>query len=245
MKILSLTVRSTLYIAALSFCLECAKAAMKPTAFVPPMLEVSTTSASPLDSIQNFFKNTFSAPSKKGEKNNADDDLRLKLKMELLTECKATNSKNMSEQRTKIESIMKELSSLSPVAETAASPLLQKPWLMFWTTEKEINFFNDWKISDGNITQIISDGSVLQNNIPFTRGGSLSVEGTLSLSSDEQGQQSLRTYFKFTNAVLDVGKWGRFELPPVGEGWFDTVYLDDDLRVDINSRNDILICSPL
>lgn len=36
-----------------------------------------------------------------------------------------------------------------------------------------------------------------------------------------------RTNFKFKNAELDLGKWGVYNFPPVGEGWFDTIYLDD------------------
>lgn len=54
-----------------------------------------------------------------------------------------------------------------------------------------------------------------------------------------------RTNFKFTSAKLDLDKWGKFDFPPVGEGWFDTVYLDEDLRIDTNSRDDILICTPV
>ena len=54
----------------------------------------------------------------------------------------------------------------------------------------------------------------------------------------------LRTDFEFTTAKLDCGVSfiPVLDLPPVGKGWFDTVYLDDELRVDTNSRNDILIC---
>lgn len=54
----------------------------------------------------------------------------------------------------------------------------------------------------------------------------------------------LRTDFQFGSATLDLGV--RFiptlNLPPVGKGWFDTVFLDEELRVDTNSRDDILIC---
>jgi hypothetical protein len=65
-------------------------------------------------------------------------------------------------------------------------------------------------------------------------------EGDLSIP-DEDGQ---RTDFVFTNTVIDLGKWGKYSLPPLGKGWFDTIYLDEDLRVDVNSRDDILICTP-
>lgn len=107
-----------------------------------------------------------------------------------------------------------------------------------WTTEKEINFFNDLGISNGKITQTI-DGTVLENSIPFQRGGSLGVRGSLSF-----GEAEVRTEFEFVTATLDLGSWGTFSLPPVGKGWFDTIYLDEQLRIDTNSRNDILICIP-
>lgn len=107
-----------------------------------------------------------------------------------------------------------------------------------WTTEKEINVFKDWGIS-GTISQTI-DGSLLENLIPFRRGGSFEVKGRLSIPSPDD----IRTEFEFESATLDFGKWGSYTLPPIGKGWFDTVYLDDDLRVDINSRDDILICTP-
>mmetsp|Transcript_23150 Transcript_23150/g.32320 ORF Transcript_23150/g.32320 Transcript_23150/m.32320 type:complete len:80 (+) Transcript_23150:19-258(+) len=77
--------------------------------------------------------------------------------------------------------------------------------------------------------------------IPFRKGGGLGVSGSLSIP--ENGGK--RTNFKFTTAALDLAKWGKFNIPPIGEGWFDTLYLDEDLRVDTNSRDDILICSPL
>ena len=124
-----------------------------------------------------------------------------------------------------------------------------------WTTEKEINFFIDWNIS-GQITQTLNNG-ILNNNIPFQKGGSFGVKGKLSipqsLDSDKNdiivnnnmigvNSNGLRTEFEFETATLDLGKWGTYSFPPIGVGWFDTVYLDDSFRIDVNSRDDILIC---
>ncbi len=94
---------------------------------------------------------------------------------------------------------------------------------------------------------------MLENNIPFRKGGSFGVKGKLSIpgnSNDNQStsidvstsSQGLRTEFEFETASLDLGKWGTYSFPPVGKGWFDTVYLDESFRIDLNSRNDILIC---
>jgi len=106
-----------------------------------------------------------------------------------------------------------------------------------WTTEKEINFFLNVGLSN-DVTQTIA-GDTLQNNIAFANGGCFGVEGRLEVDP-EKGQ---RTIFAFESATLDLGRWGKYRLPPVGSGWFDTVYLDDDLRVDVNSRDDILVCA--
>mmetsp|Transcript_8515 Transcript_8515/g.12130 ORF Transcript_8515/g.12130 Transcript_8515/m.12130 type:complete len:89 (+) Transcript_8515:420-686(+) len=85
--------------------------------------------------------------------------------------------------------------------------------------------------------------------IEFKRGGGLGVKGTLSIPDDvsigkNDEIKSVRTNFKFDSATLDLGQWGSYTVPPVGEGWFDTIYLDEDLRIDFNSRDDILICTP-
>lgn len=73
----------------------------------------------------------------------------------------------------------------------------------------------------------------------------MGVSGELSLpDNDGRGDQMLRTNFVFSSATLDLGRWGSFSVPPIGKGWFETLYLDDTLRVDTNSRDDILICTP-
>lgn len=153
------------------------------------------------------------------------------LKDRLQEECKNND-------RQQIEEIIAELQQLTPTPNSASSKLLQRKWFLAWTTEKEINLFIDWNLS-GDIYQTI-DGSVLENNIPFLKGGYLGVKGDLSAEAD-----GIRTNFVFTEATLDLGRWGSFKIPPVGKGWFDTVYLDEELRVDTNSRNDILICRPM
>lgn len=177
----------------------------------------------------NWLDRIFSPP-------NNDKTNRTRLKQQLLQICQKPNV-----QRSAIESCIEQLEPLSPVQATAASPLLQKKWMLQWTTEKEINFFLEKGISPpGSIYQVI-DGTVLENSIPFFgQGGSFGVKGELSIPNPV----GTRTDFVFSEATLDVGRWGVYRFPPVGKGWFDTIYLDDGLRIDINSRNDILICTP-
>lgn len=104
-----------------------------------------------------------------------------------------------------------------------------------WTSEKEINFFLQSGISK-RITQTLSNGC-LENYIPFVKGGGFGVSGSIrpalsDFKSDDYEEHKLlllscRTQFQFTNAKLDLGKWGIYNFPPLGKGWFDTIYLDD------------------
>mmetsp|Transcript_1622 Transcript_1622/g.1767 ORF Transcript_1622/g.1767 Transcript_1622/m.1767 type:complete len:226 (-) Transcript_1622:443-1120(-) len=195
----------------------------------------------PFNSFQ-FFNPSIFLKEKNAEKK------RVELKKALLKECR-TNGNN----REGIEKLIKELKEFRPIESTATSPLLQREWLLVWTTEKEINLFIDWNIS-GEITQTIKN-NVLSNDIQFQKGGSLSVSGSLesivpndgeevrNTGSKDENSSLIRTNFEFESATLDLAKWGSYNFPPLGKGWFDTVFLDEDLRVDLNSRDDILICT--
>ena len=178
-----------------------------------------------------------------------DRQQRETLKANLLEACRSFDQKKTSkqEQRAIVEAIIDELKSVSPTPAAATSPLLQRKWALEWTTEKEINFFLDVGFSQ-DISQTIAyddnrgmTGGTIDNIINFVKGGGFFVTGTLDIP-DPQG---MRTNFEFATAKLDISPWklGTYEFPPVGAGWFDTLYLDDSLRVDINSRDDILICT--
>jgi hypothetical protein len=75
--------------------------------------------------------------------------------------------------------------------------------------------------------------------IPFRKGSSFGVEGHLTTPE----LQGICTDFEFESATLDLGKWGSYALPRVGKGWFNMIYLDKNLLIDINSLDDILICT--
>jgi len=186
--------------------------------------------AAPLNIFQSFNPSIF-FKGKDAESRKVDT-----LKKALLGECRTGNNNRES-----IEVLIDELKEIRPIESTADSPLLQKEWLLVWTTEKEINIFIDWNISD-QITQTITKDNSLINDIRFQKGGSLSVAGLLGKDGNND---SIRTNFKFESATLDLARWGSYNFPPLGKGWFDTVYLDEELRVDLNSRDDILICIPL
>jgi hypothetical protein len=166
---------------------------------------------------------------------------REELKNELLAICNDESIQGKAEQRRQVEEVISKLKDVSPVKDAARSPLLQKKWLLLWTTEKEINIFSDWNIS-GQITQSLQNGKI-ENTIPFIKGGSFSIVGSAMPESNntDDDDSGIRTEFQFETASLDLAKWGTYTIPPIGTGWFDTVYLDDNFRVDLNSRDDILI----
>lgn len=151
---------------------------------------------------------------------------RIELKQQLLSECRQNIGYNTPEIRQNIESIIYELCPFNPTQPTATSDLLKKKWIVEWTSEKEINFFLEKGISNEIIQTL--NGDVLENYIPFVKGGGFGVTGKISVDGEDASEKILtRTNFKFKNANLDLGRWGEYNFPPVGEGWFDTIYLDD------------------
>lgn len=75
-----------------------------------------------MDSIQSIFGSVAASS------NSADEERREELKANLLEECRGGDSGK--DQRERIERIIEDLSPLSPVRDTATSPLLQKEWLL-------------------------------------------------------------------------------------------------------------------
>ena len=119
---------------------------------------------------------------------------------------------------------------------------LSATWKLLWTTEKEslfiINpsFTRFFKTSAGDVYQVIDmKAGRLQNVITFPPEGAFVVESTAMA----QGPQ--RTAFKFQSAKLKLPNNKSIQLPPFGQGWFDTVYTDEDIRVAKDIRGDTLI----
>ncbi|KAL7547646.1 hypothetical protein ACHAWF_010931, partial [Thalassiosira exigua] len=152
------------------------------------------------------------------------DRRRSELKRRLLAECRENLGRNGPDVRRRIEAVVEELAPLNPTPEPAANPLLKRKWILEWTSEKEINFFLERGIGEG-ITQTLG-GATLENYIPFVKGGGFGVTGVIGVDEDAENGL-MRTKFKFERANLNLGRWGEYSFPPVGEGWFDTIYLDE------------------
>ncbi|KAK1261754.1 hypothetical protein QJS04_geneDACA018465 [Acorus gramineus] len=116
---------------------------------------------------------------------------------------------------------------------------LSETWRMLWTTEKEQLFIiknaGFFRTQAGDVLQVIDvEGGTLNNVITFPPSGVFFVRSTIEVASSQ------RVNFRFTSAVLRGENW-ELPLPPFGQGWFETVYMDDDIRVVKDIRDDYLV----
>ncbi|XP_050282257.1 probable plastid-lipid-associated protein 11, chloroplastic [Quercus robur] len=116
---------------------------------------------------------------------------------------------------------------------------LSATWRMLWTTEKEQLFIVEnarlFGTAAGDVLQVIDvENKTLNNVITFPPHGVFFVRSVIEIASPQ------RVNFRFTSAVLRGKNW-EFPLPPFGQGWFETVYLDDEIRVVKDIRGDYLV----
>ncbi|XP_010258895.1 PREDICTED: probable plastid-lipid-associated protein 11 [Nelumbo nucifera] len=116
---------------------------------------------------------------------------------------------------------------------------LSATWRMLWTTEKEQLFIIKnaylFGTQTGDVLQVIDvERGLLNNVITFPPDGVFFVRSNIEAASSQ------RVNFRFTSAVLRGKNW-EFPLPPFGQGWFESVYLDDEIRVVRDIRGDYLV----
>jgi hypothetical protein len=75
----------------------------------------------------------------------------------------------------------------------------------------------------------------LQNVITFPPDGSFVVDSSLVVTGPQ------RCEFKFRAASLNRPHDESWKVPPFGKGWFDTVYVDNKIRIARDIRGDTLI----
>ncbi|MGK3734461.1 MAG: hypothetical protein ACI8RD_003320 [Bacillariaceae sp.] len=134
-------------------------------------------------------------------------------------------------------------------------------WELIYTTEKEINFFKTslWPFANvSSITQNLDlyDTQKINNIIEFEGGGQFIVAGTCTAvlenenenenndskkndndNGNVEDEQYDRVAFEFTGATAIV--WDKeINLPPIGAGWFDTMFCNDEYRLSNDSRQD-------
>ncbi|CAJ1966912.1 unnamed protein product [Cylindrotheca closterium] len=112
-------------------------------------------------------------------------------------------------------------------------------WELIFTTEKEVNFFKtSWPFA--SVSDIVQDldlynSQSIDNSINFETGGKFAVTGTAkAIDGDSEFD---RVGFEFKSAAITA--WDKtFQIPPVGAGWFDTMYCDDCYRLSQDVRGD-------
>jgi hypothetical protein len=132
-----------------------------------------------------------------------------------------------------------ELVSLNPTEEPSRSPLFSGEWECLWTTEKELNFAVEkgllglpWQRTYQTID--VAAGA-LENVIQF-EGGALRVASTIAPDAEDGAR------FDFAFERCQVAWRGiQVPLPPVGKGWGELLYLDDEMRIQLDIRGDIVI----
>jgi len=126
---------------------------------------------------------------------------------------------------------------------------LTASWRLAWTSERETLFLLEkfpggWGGEFGNTMKstkayqrIDVVEQSLANAVVFCNGNEFVVDSVIRVEGPE------RVTFKFTGARLELKKPFKFtlNLPPVGAGWFDNVYVDETLRAARDSRGDLLI----
>ncbi|XP_024540839.1 probable plastid-lipid-associated protein 11, chloroplastic isoform X1 [Selaginella moellendorffii] len=133
---------------------------------------------------------------------------------------------------------------------------LSGTWRMLWTTEKEQLFIVDkaplFGTRAGDILQVIDVGENRLNNvITFPPSGAFVVASTMEVVSDKRVEFQLRytpvviplicsSGHRFTGALLRSDTWS-LPVPPFGKGWFESVYLDEHIRLAKDIRGDFLV----
>ena len=141
----------------------------------------------------------------------------------------------------RFERVMAQLPALNPTADPARSTLFNGEWTCVWTTEKELNFAVDKGLFGlpwvRTYQTIDVPGGTLSNVIEFD-GGALTVGSTIAPDT------ALGSRFNFAFERCTV-RWRGLTvpLPPVGKGWGELLYLDDELRIQKDVRGDFVIAT--
>lgn len=148
-------------------------------------------------------------------------------------------SQKSPQKRADIIRVIDQLTALGAGMTTTTHQSLSATWRMLWTTEKEQLFIIEkahlFGTQAGDILQVIDvQGQKLNNVITFPPDGAFLVDSVIEVVSSQ------RVNFRFTAASLQGSGWS-LPVPPFGQGWFDSVYVDEKIRVAKDIRGDYLV----
>ncbi|GAQ91539.1 hypothetical protein KFL_008030010 [Klebsormidium nitens] len=147
----------------------------------------------------------------------------------------------MPEKTAKVLQILRNIDAKSCCPEISAESLTAD-WKLLWTTEKETLFILQragvFGTTAGDVWQVINaKEQTLNNIIEFPPSGRFAVAASIQPATN--GNYNT-VNFKFESAELVTPKWA-IPVPPFGQGWFQTVYIDNEIRIAKDSRKDWLI----
>ena len=166
-------------------------------------------------------------------------------KQQLLDLCAGSNYGVEAIDRNRLDELIDELAAANPTPRPAESPKFSGNWKLLWTTESELLFavekglFAAGPCVGVEQTIDVANGR-LENVVLFDNDSRLFVGS--SIEPDAADASGVRFNFAFSSCSL---RWRGYDipLPPVGKGWGDLLYLDDDLRVQRDVRGDLLIAT--
>ena len=166
-------------------------------------------------------------------------------KQQLLDLCAGSNYGAVPIDRDRLDEVIDELAAANPTPRPAESPKFSGNWKLLWTTESELLFavekglFAAGPCVGVEQTIDVANGR-LENVVLFDNDSRLFVGS--SIEPDASDAAGVRFNFAFSSCSL---RWRGYDipLPPVGKGWGDLLYLDDDLRVQRDVRGDLLIAT--
>ncbi|PRW59761.1 cytochrome P450 [Chlorella sorokiniana] len=144
------------------------------------------------------------------------------------------------EQQAAVLDAVAALGDLGSGSTTTDADKLSATWKLLWTTEKETLWILKnaglFGTAAGDVFQVVDvEGGLLQNVITFPPEGAFIVDSAISTAGPQ------RTQFQFNAATVKLPAGRKLPLPPFGKGWFDTIYVDDRIRVAQDSRGDMLV----
>ena len=160
--------------------------------------------------------------------------------LELARECRGGIDQLDDAKSARLDEIVTTLlPSLNPTANPARSELFSGEWECRWTTESELNFAVDkglFGLPWERTYQRIDVASQALTNVILFVDGALTVGS--SIAPDEA--DGSRFNFAFRDCSLRY-KGLTVPLPPVGRGWGELLFLDDELRIQRDIRGDLLV----
>jgi len=170
---------------------------------------------------------------------------RIQLKKELLDLVKKSPPKKSGRFANDVDAkrfeniFLSELPTLNPTSNPTKSNLFSGEWECVWTNEKELNLAvrsglpgSPWKRT---YQQINIPERRLDNFIEFEN-----AMLTIRSSIEPDTENFSKFNFRFSGASITWRKWN-IPFPPVGKGWGELLYLDEDIRLQRDIRGDLLL----